>query len=96
MKPVGYAFLNTNNAEVLFKGGSMVDAIPLYREPPPVSEFDQTLALRMLDLCEYITFHDGRYGQLENKKAYDAAYALAKVLVEKLDVKMYADRERTI
>jgi len=61
-----------------------------------VSEFDQTLALRMLDLCEYITFHDGRYGQLENKKAYDAAYALAKVLVEKLDVKMYADRERTI
>ena len=62
----------------------------------PVSEFDQTLALRMLDLCEYITYHDGRYGQLENKKAYDAAYALAKVLVEKLDVKMYADRERTI
>ncbi len=96
MKPVGYAFLNTPNAEVLFKGNAVVDAIPLYREPPPVSEFDKTLALRMLDLCEYITFHDGRYGQIENQKAYDAAYSLAKVLVEKLDVKMYADRERTI
>ena len=68
----------------------------LVDKTPPVSEFDKNLALRMLDLCEYITFHDGRYGQLENQKASDAAYALAKVLVEKLDVKMYADRERTI
>ena len=96
MKPVGYAFLNTPNAEVLFKGGSMVDAIPLYREPPTVSKLDESLLLRVLDLLEYITYHDGRYGQLEWKKAYDAAYSLAKVITEKLDIKMYADRERTL